>query len=338
MGFRSTETWKDRVHSSGVRYAAIDLGTNSCRLLIATPFQKNIRVVYAFSRMVRLGEKLEKTGVIGPEAMLRTIQTLKICALKMQEHQVTRCYAVATAACRMAINSQELLDRVKLETGIDLEIIDDAQEAELSLLGCAALLKPAVPYAIVFDIGGGSTEVMWVDNRYPGKPKIIDYVSVPIGVISEALSPNRVDLAIEGMNHLLKKLSTDHDIERHLAAGNVQMIGTSGTVTTLVAIDMQLSKYDRAVIDGITVATDRLMRVVDDLFTMTEGQRVAHPCIGASRADLILPGAAIFKCIYDCWPVHELSIADRGVREGILMKMFEQEIPIASRVVVYQRT
>jgi exopolyphosphatase/guanosine-5'-triphosphate,3'-diphosphate pyrophosphatase len=330
-------TAKDSGPQNGARFAAIDLGTNSCRLLIATPNPRAIKVVYAFSRMVRLGEDLERTGQISPEAMERTVASLKLCASKMREYNVTRYCAVATAACRMARNSQELIDRIKAEAGLDVRIIDDGQEAELSLLGCAALLQPTIPYAIVFDIGGGSTEVMWVDNRYPGKPKIIDYVSVPLGVISDTLAEGQSAQALKTMGRMLQTLSQAHDIPRHMAEGQVQMIGTSGTVTTLAAIDMGLTKYDRGTIDGISVDATKLIQVVERLYGMTERERSNHPCIGPTRVDLILPGAAIFRCIHDCWPIKELSIADRGVREGILMEMFDQSSSIGERLVVYQR-
>ncbi len=302
-------------------FAAIDLGTNSCRLLIATETSSGFKVVFAFSRMVRLGEDLGKHKRILESSMNRAILALKFCAEKISEFNVARYKAFATAACRVADNSDEFIQRILQETGLKVDVIDEFTEAELSLLGCSGLLNPEKPYAIVFDIGGGSTEVIWVDNSIENSPKIIDYVSVPIGVINQDLNQMTARTILGPMEKMFEKLSAKNNIPLYL--DQVQMIGTSGTVTTLAAIDMNLKKYDRKYIDGVVVPTDRLLGVIKRIYEMSPEEMLAHSCIGHYRADLIIPGAEIFKCIHSFWPVKNLTIADRGVREGILMKMLQ---------------
>jgi len=304
-------------------FAAIDLGTNSCRLLIATPTTAGFKVVFAFSRMVRLGEDLAQHQRILEGPMNRTILALKFCAEKMSEFNVEHYKAVATAACRMAENRDEFIERIHQESGLTVDVIDESTEAELSLFGCSGLLKPQYPYAIVFDIGGGSTEVIWVSHSTKGSPTIIDYVSVPIGVINQDLNQLTAKTILAPMEHMFEKLSAKNNISSYLAQDQVQMIGTSGTVTTLAAIDMNLKKYDRKYIDGVMVSSNRLLSIIDQLYQMSNDEKLAHSCIGHSRADLIIPGAEIFKCIHHFWPVKNLIIADRGVREGILMKMLQ---------------
>ena len=304
-------------------FAAIDLGTNSCRLLIATKAKNGFKVVFAFSRMVRLGEELDKHHRILDIPMNRAILALKICAEKMSEFKVVRYTAFATAACRMADNRDEFIDRIFKESGLKVEVIDELTEAELSLLGCSGLLNPKKPYGIVFDIGGGSTEVIWVDNGAENAPKIIDYISVPIGVIHQTLNHMTAPTILAPMAHSLQSLSTKHNIQHYIDQDQVQMIGTSGTVTTLTAIDMNLKKYDRKYIDGITIATDRILGVIKHLYLMSHKEMLSHSCIGHHRADLIIPGAEIFQCIQRFCPVKSLTIADRGVREGILMRLLQ---------------
>jgi exopolyphosphatase/guanosine-5'-triphosphate,3'-diphosphate pyrophosphatase len=304
-------------------FAAIDLGTNSCRLLIVTKTPGGFKIVFAFSRMVRLGEDLDKHKRILETSMNRAILALKFCAEKMSEFNVVRYTALATAACRMADNRDEFIQRIFEEAGIKVEVIDELTEAELSLLGCSGLLKPQKPYGIVFDIGGGSTEVIWVDNCVENSPQIIDYVSVPIGVIHHDLNQMTAQTILAPMAHRIQELSAANNIQRYIEQDQVQLIGTSGTVTTLAAIDMNLKKYDRKYIDGIIIPTDRILSVIKHLYQMTHEDMLTHACIGHHRADLIIPGAEIFQCIHRFCPVKSLTIADRGVREGIVMKMLQ---------------
>lgn len=318
IGFERTKACG--IGGRGRKFAAIDLGTNSCRLLVAELLGSKLRVIYAFSRIVRLGDGLDRTGVISSEAMGRAIEALQFCKNKMDRFGVSCHQAVATQACRVAGNRDVFIAEARQETGLDIQVIDAFEEANLSLLGCAALLSPKVPYAVIFDIGGGSTEVLWVDNGQLGCPRIVDYISVPIGVATPALLHGAEGGVTQAFTQALAVLSSRNSIEAFVAQGQVQMIGTSGTVTTLAAMERNLKRYDRRAIDGIVMPMPQLLAAVDQLYTMSDAQRSSHPCIGPVRSDFIIAGAKIFECIQRHFLVDHITIADRGVREGILAR------------------
>ncbi|MBB6255015.1 Ppx/GppA phosphatase family protein [Nitrospirillum iridis] len=307
--------------------AALDLGTNNCRLLIARPGREGFRIIDAFSRIVRLGEGVSRTNALSDEAMARTVAALKICGNKMRRRGVTDLRAVATEACRRAANCNAFIDRVVEETGIRIEIISAEEEARLALAGCAALLNRRIPRALVFDIGGGSTEIMWLSfNR--GRPILIDQVSVPQGVVSltETFGGDRVlPEAYRGMvgtvGSALADFEARNDIRRDVAAGRVQMLGTSGTVTTLAGIRLGLTRYDRSQVDGSWLGLEEARAISKSLLHLDYAGRSAHPCIGHDRADLVIAGCAVLEAIWERWPVENLRIADRGVREGILTEL-----------------
>jgi exopolyphosphatase/guanosine-5'-triphosphate,3'-diphosphate pyrophosphatase len=311
-------------------YAALDLGTNNCRLLVARPAFEGFRVIDAFSRIVRLGEGLRLNGALSDEAMERTLQALKICAGKMRRRRVTRWRAVATEACRRASNCEMFIKTVSRQTGLGIEIISTQEEAHLALYGCAPLLDPGLPHALVFDIGGGSTELMWLHVDSQGDPWCVGWTSLPHGVVTLAeLYGGRttnaghyaamVDEVYEG----LLPFDAANGIGREVAGGRVQMLGTSGTVTTVAGVHLRLPRYNRAVVDGSFLNFDDVARISQDLAEMEYGQRVAHPCIGPERADLVVAGCAILAGICRLWPVGRLRVADRGVREGILLRMIQ---------------
>ncbi|MDW8443258.1 MAG: hypothetical protein RML45_02265 [Acetobacteraceae bacterium] len=152
-------------------YAALDLGTNNCRLMIAAPAGRGFRVVDSFSRMVRLGEGLAASGRLCEAAMERTLEALAVCAEKVARHRVRRLRAIATEACRKAENGPRFLERVRAETGIGFEVIGPREEAELAVESCASLLAGPEPRALLFDIGGGSTELAWIRARRPGEAR-----------------------------------------------------------------------------------------------------------------------------------------------------------------------
>ena len=311
--------------SAGV-FAALDLGTNNCRLLVARPRDDGFRVIDAFSRIVRLGEGLGQNGRLSEPAMSRTIDALKVCAQKIQRRGVTHARHVATEACRRAANCQDFLGRVERETGLVLEIITSHEEAELALTGCSPLLDPARPYALMFDIGGGSTEVLWLKVGQRRSLELIDLVSLPYGVVGlsethgadEALTQWYADTSAE-VAELLAPFEARHAIARHIAQGQVQMLGSSGTVTTLAGVHLGLPRYDRAYVDGTYLAFDQIDRVSRRLAGLTGAKRAEAPCIGRERADLVVAGCAILDAICRTWPVGVLRVADRGVREGILL-------------------
>jgi exopolyphosphatase/guanosine-5'-triphosphate,3'-diphosphate pyrophosphatase len=309
-------------------FAALDLGTNNCRMLIARPNGGDFHVVDSFSRVTRLGEGLSRAGALSPDAMDRTVEALKRCAEKMHRRNVAVSRHVATEACRRAANCQEFLDRVRRECGIALEIISAREEATLALKGCAALLSHQVPHALLFDIGGGSTEVLYVKVPGDGSLSVVDCVSLPMGVVTVAEDCGGGDLCERTYNEvadhvarMLEPFEARHGLRRVIADGCAQMIGTSGTVTTLGGLALGLTRYDRTAVDGITLDFDTLLGKSRALCKMSLHQRAAEPCIGWQRADLVLAGCAILEAICRAWPVGKLRVADRGLREGLLMEM-----------------
>ncbi|MEO5375624.1 MAG: Ppx/GppA family phosphatase [Alphaproteobacteria bacterium] len=324
--------WGDRARGrSRSVFAAVDLGTNNCRMLIARPDGNAFRVIDSFSRTTRLGEGLVGSGELGEPAMKRSLEALKRCADKMTRRGVTAARHVATEACRRARNCDEFLARVLAETGIRLEIISTAEEARLAVCGCSALLDRSVPHALVFDIGGGSTEVMSV--RVEGTSAAVEgFVSLPLGVLTAAEQcggSGGGDDAYEAMvgrvRRMLGAFADRHGLARRIADGEVQMLGTSGTVTTLAAIHLGLSRYERRAVDGLALPFGAVLDIIRRLVAMTPRQRSEHPCIGADRSELVVAGCAILDGICRMWPVDKLRVADRGLREGMLLELLGQD-------------
>ncbi len=305
--------------------AALDLGTNNCRLLVARPRGDSFRVVDAFSRIVRLGEGVGASGTLSSAAMDRTVEALRICAAKMRRHRVTHARSVATEACRRADNCEAFVARARRETGIDIEIISNHEEASLAFSGCAPLLSPEPAQALVFDIGGGSTEVgcLRLDSTAP--PRLTAWHSIPLGVVTLAerhgagrISPEIYEAMVAETQEKLAAFEAAEGLGPAIAAGAVQMLGTSGTVTTLSGVHLDLPRYDRSRVDGSYLDFATIDRVSSDLAAMAWDERAAIPCIGRERADLVVAGCAILAAICRLWPVGRLRVADRGVREGIL--------------------
>ncbi len=320
-------------HRFAPQYAALDLGTNNCRLLVARPARTGFRVVDAFSRIIRLGEGLSASGVLSEDAMVRALDALKICAGKIAGRQVAAGRYVATEACRQAANCEAFLAQVREEIGIEIEIISSTEEARLVVAGCAPLLNPRIPYAIVFDIGGGSTEIVWLrlwggGNR--GRPEILGSMSLPFGVVTMTdrfggteVSPATYRAMVAEAMAALAPFERNHDIQRHVRTGRVQMLGSSGTVTTLAGIHLALPRYTRALVDGSVLTFEQISVVSTHLAGLDLAGRAANPCIGRERADLVLSGCAILDAICATWPVGRLRVADRGVREGILFDLMQ---------------
>ncbi len=320
-------------------YAALDLGTNNCRLLVAKPNRDGFRVVDAFSRIVRLGEGLGNSSTLSEQAMDRTIEALHVCQSKVERNGVTRLRAVATEACRRADNGVAFIERARAETNIELEVIAPDEEAELALIGCSPLYdapQDENAYALLFDIGGGSTQITWLKlhhaNAVPGQvdTEIIDCISVPCGVVTLSerfgcgegadgrASPELYGQICEHVRELLVAFDAQHEISRLVAGGAVQMVGTSGTVTTLTGVHLDLPRYNRDRVDGRQLDFAELGSARDLLLGLDRQDRAAHPCIGPERADLVVSGCAVLDAICGLWPVGRLRVADRGLREGIL--------------------
>lgn len=321
-------------------YAAIDLGTNNCRLLIARPENGELVVIDAFSRIVRLGEGLHHSGRISAAAMDRTVAALAICADKLRRRHVALSRAVATEACRQASNGAELTERVRRETGIVLDIISAAEEARLAALGCHTLMEPGEGPALIFDIGGGSTELMHVDVS-DHDVKIHDWVSVPWGVVSLT---EHAPLAEDSLPARQASYARMRDVTRDAFAGfaaraqrfadqPLRLLGTSGTVTTLASVFLDLPRYDRRAVDGLIVPADAMRDISRRLADASLDERADIACIGRERADLVVAGCAILESIIDLWPAARVGVADRGIREGILrtLAMQGRDIPVTRR-------
>ncbi len=312
-------------------YAAIDLGTNNCRLLIARPSGENFVVVDAFSRVVRLGEGLAQTGRMSDAAMDRALGALHICADKLRRRNVHLARSVATEACRRASNGEAFIERVRAETGIALDIISAGEEARLAVLGCHILLEPGEGPAMIFDIGGGSTELVLIETG-PAVPRILDWQSVPWGVVSltESCGPEPTDRdgrveRYEAMRGLVRdsfaKFAERVAPARNSGQGPLRLLGTSGTVTTLASLHLGLPQYDRRAVDGLIVPAEAMIAIGARLSAMTMAERSELPCIGRERADLVVAGCAILDTILELWPAVRLGVADRGIREGILRSL-----------------
>jgi exopolyphosphatase/guanosine-5'-triphosphate,3'-diphosphate pyrophosphatase len=307
-------------------YAALDLGTNNCRLLIARPQGDGFAVVDAFSRIVRLGEGLAITGRLSDEAIERTIGALRICSDKLKRRNVTLARSVATEACRRASNGAAFIARAYEETGIHLDVISAEEEARLAVLGCHVLLEPGNAPALVFDIGGGSTELVLIDTSTT-VPTVIDWHSAPWGVVSLTESagggegPAGLAAAYERMRGLVRESFAPFAARLPKEPGPRRLLGTSGTVTTLASVHLGLDRYDRTQVDGLIAPAESMRRISHELAHMSIAQRAQLPCIGRERADLVVAGCAILETILDLWPAERLGVADRGIREGILRRL-----------------
>ncbi len=323
-------------------YAALDLGTNNCRLLIAVPQQKGrFRVVDAFSRIVRLGEGLGSSGSLSEEAMDRAVEALKACSQKLVNRPVRAMKLIATEACRQADNGRAFLERVEREAGLKLELIDRQTEAHLAVAGCASLVDPETRGVVLFDIGGGSSELALLDlakmRENGARPDytraIIDWTSLPIGVVTlserhgggRMVTPEVFRGMVREVEDMLVGFDDDDSLSEAVRLGDVHLLGTSGTVTTLAGIHLELPRYDRRRVDGTWMSGRQVTRIVDELVAMSYEQRIANPCIGQDRADLVLAGCAILVAIQNRWPCERLRVADRGLREGLLTRMMDED-------------
>jgi exopolyphosphatase/guanosine-5'-triphosphate,3'-diphosphate pyrophosphatase len=305
---------------TGPLLAALDLGTNNCRLLLARQTgEGRFHVVESFSRITRLGEGLSANGFLSEEAMERTIEALAHCADLIARRGVLRKRLVATAACRQASNGNDFVRRAAERTGLRLEVIASEEEARLAALGCRSLLDPRTRFALVFDIGGGSTEITWVDSQKTDDQGVLACDSLPVGVVTlSERSPEARAQTLNAMRSRLEGFERRHQLRDRLARGEAGMLGTSGTVTTLGAVHLDLARYERKRVDGLMLSRTELMTVAKRLTGMSSQERASHPCIGPERADLVPAGIAIFELLNELWPAPMLGIADRGLREGLL--------------------
>lgn len=324
-------------------FAALDLGTNNCRLLIATPSPRGFRIVDAFSRIVRLGEGLSRTGRLADSAMERALSALAICAAKIERRGVLRIRAVATQACRAAENGPSFIATVERETGIRLSIISPREEAQLAVAGCLNLLDTSSRAALVLDVGGGSTEMSWLDLTAPGldvSPRrmahwrlpIKAWLSVPIGVVTLAERfPETDDVdtwfrqMVDAMKLEIQGFTQADRFRDVFQAGEAHIVGTSGAITSLAGLHLGLRRYDRSRVDGLWMSRADCDAVTARLGALTVEGRAAEPCIGPDRADLVMAGAAILTAVQELWPCERVRVADRGLREGLLLSLMSNQ-------------
>ncbi len=318
----------------GPTYAALDLGTNNCRLLVARPAGDGFRVVDAFSRIIRLGEGVSASGRLSEAAIERALEALAICRNKMKNRGVTRARLIATEACRAAGNGDDFLARVSEELSLELEVIDRETEATLAATGCTPLMDPQAEGVVLFDIGGGSSELVRLNRsqatrRGPPVPQMRGWISLANGVVTLAERHGGLNVTRETYENMVAEVSGQIApfAREHGSDGlrGVHMLGTSGTVTTIAGVHLNLKRYDRNRVDGCWLNEDEINAVLEKLLTMSYDDRVASPCIGPERADLVLAGCAILEAIRRAFPCPRLRVADRGLREGMLVQMMRDD-------------
>ena len=314
----------------GGTYAALDLGTNNCRLLVARPTAQSFRVIDAFSRIVRLGEGLSLTGRLSEAAIARTLDALKVCRDKMVARGVTRARTIATEACRSAVNGSDFVAVVRERLGIELEIVDRETEAHLAAAGVGDLADKDAQSTVMFDIGGGSSEIIWLgfDPRAPNRVKA--WESLRLGVVSLAETFGGVDVSEEAFvamtTHVSEALAPFvARVADETRCDRFHLLGTSGTVTTIAGVHLNLPRYDRRAVDGLWLGKAEVDAAIARLRVMSYAERAANACIGHERADLVLAGCAILEAIRNHFPAERLRIADRGLREGILSHMMRAD-------------
>lgn len=340
-GSQRSEDAEPRGAAAGPRqvYAALDLGTNNCRLLIATCNRGTLQVIDAFSRIVRLGEGLSRCGSLSEAAQYRAVQALQVCGERLRQYNVTHSRLIATEACRAAENGAHFIARVESECGLQLEVIDRETEARLAVLGCEPLFDRGCAGALLFDIGGGSTELAHVAGLQEGCARISSWTSLPIGVVSLAekfggkiVSEESFAAMVEHVARLIDAFPARREIAIAARATPFHLLGTSGTVTTIAGVHLGLRRYDRRRVDGLWMDSADVSEVVERLLSTDFQDRSRNPCIGTDRADLVLAGCAILEAIRDAFPARRLRIADRGLREGILVELMRAYGPNGRKV------
>ncbi len=310
-------------------FAAVDLGSHTCRSLIANIHEDGYQIVDSFSKVVRLGGGVRSSGIISKTAMDRTILALKESARRLEKYDIAQIRCVTTEACRLAKNKDVLLAQVEMETGLKLEVIPEHEEARLALQGCMGLVDPRIPYVLAFDIGGCSTEIIWAKLENDCSTTVIDWCSLPFGVVG-IYESCRGDTAnfyadiSERINKEVGKLLIKNDIVSMIEDKKVQVIGNSGTTTTVAAISLGLPSYDRSVVDGSYLSDTAVFETGKQLRNMSARERASHPCIGLARCDLVLGGVAILEGICKAGSIKSLRVADRGLRDGMIVDMMSR--------------
>ncbi len=299
------------------RYASIDLGTNTVRLLIASVGKEGLEPVQVMRRITRLGGGFSRETGLSPEARQRTVAALFEFATELARHDVTMLRAVATSAVRDAVNGAEFCAEVQVKTGITLEVIDGKEEGLLTLHGIRAGLGAPDGTLMAFDVGGGSTEYTLADGTYPRFIR-----SLPLGVVrltegkhDLAAMTDKVDRELAGLAVELAAAGEIVDPSRSL------LVGTAGTATTLAAIDMGMTDYDYRRVNGHWLPRDRVAALYEQLLTLTPPERLQIPGMEQGREDLIIAGGLVTLKSMDRFGFDGMKISDFGLLEGVLLNL-----------------
>ncbi len=305
------------------RYAAIDVGTNTIRLLVADAEDTaTYRPVFQDQVITRLGERIQETGVLAAGAVERTIAVLQRFAETAKEMGAKEVVAVATSAAREAKNQREFLDRARRDAGLELRVASEEIEATLTALGVSHALGPAWPNIVIIDIGGGSTE--FISLR---QVKLAGHLSLPIGVvkITEAYLKNDPPTAdeLEAVSAFLEERLATVPASLDLPEGAI-LVGTAGTPTTLATIDLGLAPYDPERVTGHRLSRSRIEQLLEHLCSLPLAERRQIVGLEPSRADVIVAGTLLTFEVMTLFGFDELTVSDGGLREGILLHHLAQ--------------
>ena len=313
--FEKLHSKKDILIKKQNRFAAIDLGSTNCRLVIVDIIEDKYKIICSFSEILNLGRNLSFSNEFNDEIIEKTIEIFKIISQKLKYYNVLSYRCVATEACRQSINSDELVKRIHERTNIEIEIIPSKEEARLCLKSCLNHNVNLNDFNLVFDIGGGSTEIIIFDSIYSNKD--FDFLSIPIGVInfSEKVSLFKTEKVLGQLEKQMMFFSKKKKIHNE----PISIIGSCGTVTTLCAIHLKLNYYQKSLVDNTLLEIEDLKQTCNFVKRLSSEEKEKHPCIGPQRINLLDNGILILEKILESWPVKRILVSDRGLREGIIL-------------------
>jgi len=307
------------------RVAALDLGTNNCRLLVARCRGRgDFEALRGFQRIVRLGAGLERSGRLDGEAVARTLEALEVCARILAEERVCVFRGILTAVGRRARDVDAFLERVHARTGLRLEVVDAVEEARLALLACLPLCDPASSRSVVLDVGGGSSEMILLRT---GGPALA--ASLPLGAVNatERFGDAARPEVYAAIRQAAEAALEDRGLPRAAPDPRAVLIGTSGTATVLAGLALGLAELTHAAVDGARMPMETVRATIRRVLAMPLAARCAHPVIGPGRADVLPAGAAILEAVADHFGCGIFVAADRGPLDGMVRRLCGAELP-----------
>lgn len=314
---------KKAVRDAKKYFAAIDLGSRNCRTIVGCQSKAGaFEYIETYSKSVSLADGVAASKKLSRKSMDRTIEALAFCSKVLSRYAGLTYLAVATDAMRRAENASVFIKRVKRELGLIISIITPQEEAYYAALGCIEVLSLETEIFVVFDIGGGSSEIALCRQKSDKDIELIDSLSIPYGVIN--LLESKDHLTFSGYSNLVQKISDlSRDFLNQYATtldfvNNFQCIGTSGTTTTVAALNMNLRFYDREKINDSILQFSEILKTVHYVQSLSEDERKLHPYISQSNEDLVLGGLTILEGIVRGLPASTITVTDRGVRDGVV--------------------